>query len=152
MKKIAFILLCAIPMFTACSKAKPVTSSELETKAQSEGFKIEKSEGVYKLTKQNCTVEFGFYNSQGEAEDAYFNFAEPIGSSFGVSRSMWGFKAKANPGQSYKVSATETKHHFKLSNRSTFVYCTQIENTAFLFNGTPECEKAVGHLADAIDY
>gem|GEM_PF-5468486 len=151
MRKIS-LLLFVVPMLVACSQPKPVTSSELETKAQSKGFKIEKTDGQYKLTKQNCTVEFGFYNSKSEAEDAYFNFAEPIGGNIGVRRTMWGFKSNATLGESYSISSTDTKHHFYLLNRSIYVYATQIENTAFLFSGTTECEKNVSSLADSINY
>ncbi|MBQ9817808.1 MAG: hypothetical protein IJM59_10165 [Proteobacteria bacterium] len=140
MKKLAIVLLCTIPMLTACSK-EPTNPAALEAAAKANGFTVEKikdADNAYQFRKDECVVEFGFFNAPADAEMKFHSIANPImdGRSGGISS-----------------SANMSNYHYasKLSG-GKFFYATQVENTLFVSDNAESCEAAIRKFAEDIKY
>ena len=140
MKKLALVLLCTIPMLTACSK-EPTNLEALEAAAKANDFsmvKMKDAEEAYQLKKGECVVEFGFLRTPADAETKFHQIADPI-----MNSRSGGVSSTANmPSYNYASKTTGGK----------FFYATQVGATLFVSDNEENCKDDIKKLADAIKY
>lgn len=140
MKKLALLLLCAIPMLTACSK-QPTNQEALEAAAKANGFSIEKlkdNANAYQFTKDDCIVGFEFLKTPADAETKFYNISNPI-----MNSRSGGISSQAN---------MSNYHYASKTSGGKFFYATQIESTLFVSDAPESCKDAIKGFADAIKY
>ncbi|MBO4349450.1 MAG: hypothetical protein J6A01_00695 [Proteobacteria bacterium] len=137
MKKVALLLLCAIPMLMACSK-DPTNQAALEAAAKDNGFTVIKLDNAFQFTKGECTVGFEFLGTRADAERKFFAASNAI-----KNNHIGGVSSAAN---------MANYHYFSKTGGGQFFYATQVESTLFLFDGSENCKDAVKSFADGIKY
>ena len=134
MKKLALLLLCAIPTMTACLQ-EPTNPTALEAAAKANGFTMQIiNENIYQFKKGECVVDFSFMQTTKDASMAFYNVTND------------------SPNNGNTKTVIVHQQHSMKSGGGQFFYATQIQSTLFMFDGSEDCKDAVKSFADAIKY